>query len=83
MRRLLFFIFPSLFISSSLIADEAKNQKIEILQEWIHVKILECKTFKKNLTDPSDIYTHYMIYGKQTAYEELLSRIDSIQKLSD
>lgn len=80
MNRLLLAILPSFFMFSGLYAEEAKDPKIEALKEWLHERIWEYEYHKKLLTDSSDIYTYYLVYGKQSAYEEVLIEL---QKLAD
>jgi|GEM_PF-7078166 len=80
MKKLCLAIFASLFMFSGLHAEKPKEDQIKALKEWLHERIWEYETFKKDLTDSSDIYTYYMVYGKQSAYEEMLILLDKLEK---
>lgn len=54
-----------LFVFSSLSLFGNEN----IIKE-LESRISDCENSKELLTDSSDIYTHYYILGKQSAYHE-------------
>ena len=64
------YAFVSLLFFSSLCANEVNG-----LKEWLKTRIEDCETRKHLLTDSSDIYTYYIVYGKQIAYKEVLSEL--------
>ena len=65
------FSFLSVFMFSFLAAEECPKD-IESLKQYLDERIWAYEASKKMLTDGSDIYTYYMIYGKQAAYQEIM-----------
>ena len=67
----------SFFICLQSLSAKESSPDFESLKVYLENKISQCESDKKILTDPSDIYTLYLIHGKQTAYEEILEKLDN------
>jgi hypothetical protein len=68
------------FAMFGVLSAEELPKDLPELKKLLDNRIWECEDHKKLLTDSHDVYTWYILYGRQAAYQEILLLIDRIQK---
>jgi hypothetical protein len=76
MYKYLFFLLS--FCAFGFLSAEEMPKDLPSLKKLLDERMWQYEEGKKLLTDSSDIYTYYMIFGKQMAYQEVLILLDKM-----